>query len=436
MRATLFTAGVALLGCDPGRGPGATSVELPPARDAAARDATGADHPPATDVLAPQDVLLVEDSPAPTVDAPPARVGTLAREGDAVTLRTHPTVNYRFVDAAYDPARRVFLVVYGNAPVGGAFLDDEGAQVGDGFRLTEQPQSDGLWTQFPRVAAGRAGFVVTWHAEFGRSPVVQSRRVIPGPSFGPTVSLSDPGTQQESPAALSYAPDRDEFLVVWAHAGLKGRRLSGEGAARGEIVALSTPGVWVEQPAVAWHPGAGAYFVTYMQEVSGTAQVMLLRVSADGAPAGEARSLSGPLSFAKVTDLELDARTGELVASWYAVQGGVRGFAAQRVRADGTLVDTPRTVFAPHGSYDGYDLAWSAATGTLLAVFHGAGAEVAGAELDGAWRETPAGDLTSVMPRNGVFLPRVVAHPARPWWIALGSPDYARVIAQRIARRP
>jgi hypothetical protein len=40
------------------------------------------------------------------------------------------------------------------------------------------------------------------------------------------------------------------------------------------------------------------------------------------------------------------------------------------------------------------------------------------------------------MPRNGVFLPRVVAHPSRPWWIDFGAPDYGYVLAQRILWRP
>ncbi|MEZ4392164.1 MAG: hypothetical protein R3A48_13800 [Polyangiales bacterium] len=434
MRTLLAAAAIAHLGCSPGEVQRAVADDVP----------APTDLPGITDVVAPQDVLrtdvpsLADAGAADIVEPPPpGRVGRVAREGDATVLRTHPTVNYRFVDAAYDPARRVFLVVYGNGPVGGAFLDDEGVQVGDGFRLPDEPMVEGRWSQLPRVAAGPAGFVVTWHAEVARAVVPQVRRVLPGPVFGgPTVALGDPGANQESPVALAYNPEGEGFLAVWAQSGLKGRRVSREGAPQGAVLTLSTPGVWVEQPAVTWHPGARAYFITYMQERDGAAEVMLLRVGPEGAPLGEARSLSGPLSFAKVTDVALDARSGEVIASWYAVSGGTRGFVAQRVRGDGQPIETPRAVFAPHGSYDGYDTAWSPFTGTLFATFHGAGAEAAGAELDGDWREGAAFEVTAVAPRNGVFLPRVVAHPARPWWIVLGSPDYARVVAQRVSRAP
>lgn len=383
------------------------------------------------------DVVPSSDQSAAPDASSPARLGVVTREGAGLRLRTNPTVNYRFVDAAWDAAGRTCLVVYGNGPVGGAFLDEDGAQVGDGFRLTEQPHPGGPWSQLPRVAAGREGFVVTWHIEVDRAAAVQARRVLAGGAFGgPAVSLGTPGSQQESPAAIAYAPEADEFLVVWAQQGLKGRRLDGMGAPRGEVLTLSTPGAWVEQPAVAWHAGARTFFVTYMQEMNGT-RVNLQRVAVGtGATVGVARSLSGDLEFAKITDVAYDARAGEVIAAWYAVRGGVRSFEAQRIRGDGEPAGARATVFAPNHSYDGFDLAWSPVTGTSLATFHGMSAEAGGAELDADNQSGAAFEATAAMPRNGVFLPRVVAHPSRPWWIVFGAPDYSYVLAQRVLWRP
>jgi hypothetical protein len=428
-----------LVGCAPGE---VSAVGDPPDATVARDDGPAADGG-AADVAAdataatPDRGAPADDLPSPDVAAPRGRLGEVTRDGDGVRLRTHPTVNYRFVDAAWDLAGRTCLVVYGNGPVGGAFLDEGGAQVGDGFRLTDLPHPGGPWSQLPRVAAGRASFVVTWHVEVERSAAVQARRVLAGGVFGgPAVTVSEPGSQQESPAAIAYAPEVDEFLVVWAQQGLKGRRLDGEGAPRGGVVALSPPGAWVEQPAVAWHAGARTFFVTYMTEMGGT-RVNLQRVAAGtGAPVGAALSLSGDVEFAKVTDAAYDARAGEVVATWFAVRGGARSFEAQRVRGDGEPAGARATVFAPHQSYDGYDLAWSPVTGTSFATFHGAGAEAAGAELDADNRSGAPFEVTAAMPRNGVFLPRVVAHPSRPWWIVLGSPDYSHVVAQRVAWRP
>lgn len=384
---------------------------------------------------APVDVPLAVDAGDPSR----GRLGALSRDGDTVTLRTHPTVNYRGVDAAYDPERRVFLAVYGNAPIGGALLDDEGRQVGDGFRLTDEPYAEGRWTQLPRVAYGGGAFVVTWHLEAPGGVRVQARRVRvsadgTAPEYdGPAITVSAPGSQQESPAALAWSPASREFLVAWAQQGVKARRLSAMGQPIGDVVALSEDGVWAEQPSVVALP-SGGYFVAFMQESNGAARVALTRVEDGTARALSSRDLTGPIAFAKVTDVAYDADRGEVIASWYEVRDGVSGFAAQRFGADGAPRSERAVVFAPHGSYDGYDLAWSPATGTALGVFHGPAAEAFGAELDVAMTNGEPAVVTASGARNGLFLPRAVAHPTRPWWLVLGSADYARVVAQRVSR--
>lgn len=391
-----------------------------------------------TDVPAPPDVAVDV-----AVDARPAGYGLLgrvAREGDTVTLRTHRTVNYRGVDGAYDPVHRVFLVVYGNAPIGGAFLDDDGRQLGDGFQLTTGASDGSDWTQLPRVAWGGGGFLVSWHHETGRMVVPEARRVeygAAGPTFGGgATAIGTGGSMQESPIGLAWSPEAGEFLAVWAQSGVKARRLGPDGAPHGEVVVVSEEGTWAEQPSVVWSAAARSYFVAFMQESGGAARVALQRIDARGSLAGSLRDLTGPLAFAKVTDVEYDAAAGEVVASWYQVRGAARGFAAQRLGGDGEPRGPATDVFQPHGSYDGYDLAWSAATGTSLAAFHGDGAEDMGAELDGALRSSTPFAVTASGARNGNFIPRVVAHPARPLWLVLSSADYARVVLQRIAWSP
>lgn len=408
---------------------------------------TPLDRPAPLDVPTPDVSVVTPDVPVdvPAVvdagDPSRGRLGALSRDGDTVTLRTHPTVNYRGVDAAYDPERRVFLAVYGNGPIGGALLDDEGRQVGDGFRLTDAPFGEGSWTQLPRVAYGGGAFMVTWHLEAPGGVRVQARRVRvsadgASPEFdGPAVTVSPPGSKQESPAALAWSPSSREFLAVWARQGVKARRLSAAGEPLGEVVALSEEGVWAEQPSVVAHP-SGGYFVAYMQESAGSARVALARVEDGTARVTSTRDLTGPIAFAKVTDVALDADRGEVIASWYEVRGGVSGFAAQRFAADGSPRSERTLIFAPHGSYDGYDLAWSPATGTALGVFHGPAAEVFGAELDVGLANRAPEVLTMSGARNGLYLPRAVAHPTRPWWLVFGSADYARVTVQRVRRGP
>ena len=150
---------------------------------------------------------------------------------------------------------------------------------------------------------------------------------------------------------------------------------------------------------------------------------------------GALRDLTGAIAFAKVTDVAYDAASGAVIASWYQVRDGLRGFAAQRFGGDGEPLGASATVFAPHGSYDGYDLAWSPTTGTSFAAFHGESANDMGAELDDTLRSSTPFAVTASGSRNGDFLPRVVAHPSRPMWLVLSSADYARVVLQRVSWR-
>ena len=411
-----------------------------PAIDATAPtiDRPGDDWGIAPDRPAPidaPDVAVVVDVPVDVRPAGFGRLGTTARDGDTVTLRTHPTVNYRGVDTAYDPVHRVFLVVYGNAPIGGAFLDDEGRQIGDGFALTDNTH----WTQNPRVAWGGGGFLASWHREAGRAvaPLVRGVGYAPsGPVFAGEATVIGPaGSMQESCVSLAWSGEASEFLAVWSFNGVHARRIGADGAPRGDVLTFTDPGVWTEQPSVVWSAAARAYFVVFMQTSGALARVALQRLDATGAAMGALRDLTGPIAFAKVTDVAYDAADGAVIATWYQVRDGVRGFAAQRFGADGEARGAAATVFAPHGSYDGYDLAWSPATGTSFAAFHGEGASAMGAELGEGLRASAPFAVTASGSRNGDYLPRVVAHPSRPLWLVLSSADYARVVLQRVTWR-
>lgn len=387
------------------------------------------------DVPVALDVTAVVDVPVDVRPAGFGRLGTTARDGDTVTLRTNPTTNYRGVDTAYDPVHRVFLVVYGNAPIGGAFLDDEGRQIGDGFALTDSDN----WTQNPRVAWGGGGFLASWHREAGRTVVPLVRRVVyapSGPVFGGEATVIGPaGSMQESCVSLAWSDEAAEFLAVWSFNGVHARRIGADGTPRGDGVVFTDPGVWTEQPSVVWSPAARAYFVVFMQTTGELARVALQRLDATGAAVGALRDLTGPIAFAKVTDVAYDAAAGAVIATWYQVRDGVRGFAAQRFGGDGEPLGASGTVFVPHGSYDGYDLAWSPATGTSFAAFHGETASAMGAELDDGLRYATPFAVTASGSRNGDYLPRVVAHPSRPLWLVLSSADYARVVLQRVTWR-
>lgn len=367
---------------------------------------------------------------------PTGTLGALRQAGTTSAIDAWPTVNYRGVDTAWNTDAGVFLAVYGNAPIGGAFLSAEGAQIGSGFLLTGEAYDGANWTQNPRVASGDDGFLVTWHAEAGATAAPRARLVRfadGGPAFdGGVQGLADGGAQQESPIAVAWSPDAREYLAVWAANGLYARRLDASGVPLGEPTLLTAAGVWVEMPAVVYHPGCRCFVATCMQESNGGARVLRLRL--DATTLLGTIDLTGTVDFAKVTDIELDAARDEVVATWYEVRGGVAGFAAQRFGADGAATSEAVTVFAPHASYDGYDLAYNPVTGTSLAAFHGDVAAPVVAELAVDLTDGDAMSLEGGGATYGFYLPRVVAHPTEPAWLVLGAPDYTSVAMGRVVR--
>lgn len=371
-----------------------------------------------------------EESPPP-----PGTLGTLRSDG-AARLDTVATVNYRGVDAARDEASGTFVVAYGNAPIGGAIVDAQGAQVGAGFLIADA-YTGANWSQNPRVVSTSTGVLVSWHQDQGAGPTVAVRamRVVGGaPTFDHAeVTLSSPGSSQESPASMAWSPERSAALVVWAQDGLHAVRVGADGSALGTEVQLTEAGVWVEMPSVAWSPGCDCWLVSVMQAPDTAAHVLLLRVDgATGAARGATTDLTGALEFAKVTELTADEATGDVIASWYQVTGGAAAFGAVDLDADGAVIGAPRTIFAPYGSYDGYDLSWSPVTGSSLGVFHGSDVSALAEELAKDLSDGDARALDTTGASSGVYLPRVVADPTAPAWLVFASPDYAGVSVERI----
>ena len=398
---------------------------------------TGADADAGADSQKPIDAH--GDSPASDATSGGGKLGKWTLSGPTAALRTNPTVNFRGVDAAYDPTTHTFLVVYGNAPIGGAFIDDDGKQIGDGFRITDAAYDGSNWSQLPRVAAADGGFVVTWHQSRGTDVVTEARRLHfdgTGPAFdGPSTDVAT-GANQESPAALAFSPASHELLVTWANAaGAHAHRIGADTSLKGGAFDVSTPGQWGEQPSVVFAPSASAFFVLWAQADT-TARVGMARIAdGTGAIIAAPADLTGDVSFSKVTDLAFDpgeGGPGEVIASWYAATSAATGFFALRLAADGTPKGTPTQIFAPYGSYDGYDLTYSPVSGTSLTAFHASSLDDMGGELDRALATGPVSAVTATGAKSGTFLPRIVAHPTKPFWLVAASPDYAGVSVQRI----
>jgi hypothetical protein len=397
-------------------------------------------HLDSTSSLDAHDDTRSNDAPPGDTTASGGKLGKWTLTGPSTTLRTNPTANYRSVDGAYDATNHVFLIVYGNAPIGGAFLDDDGKQIGDGFRITDAPYDGSNWSQLPRVAFADGGFVVTWHQSRGTDVVTEARRLHfdgTGATFdGPSTDVAT-GANQESPAALAFSPTSHELLVTWANAaGVHAHRIGADTSLKGTALDISPAGLWGEQPSVVFAPTASCFFVVWAQADT-AARVGMARIfDGTGAPIGTTRDLTGDIKFSKVTDVAYDDGVGEIIASWYAATSAATGFFAQRIAADGTPKNTPIQIFTPYGSYDGYDLTYSPVSGTSLTAFHASSVDDMGGEIDRALVTGPVTAVTATGAKSGTFLPRIVAHPTKPFWLVVASPDYSSVALQRIDWAP
>ena len=96
-----------------------------------------------------------------------------------------PGLSMRGTDTAYDPVRDVYLLLTGNGPVFGVFVNAMGVPVTGAFAVMDGSLG---WAHFPRaeyspdVLGGQGGFLVTWHHNVGNANYV----------FGRVVSMASP----------------------------------------------------------------------------------------------------------------------------------------------------------------------------------------------------------------------------------------------------
>ncbi len=174
-----------------------------------------------------------------------------------------PGGTMRGTDTAYDPAHDVFLVVVGNGPIYGVFVNSAGTPVSTGFAVMDGSLG---WGHFPRaeysphVNNGAGGFLVSWHHNIGPVNYVFARVVsvdTPGFLTSGIQQVSDGqqgGTWWETGPAMAYSTTSHRFLVAWRtiQYGIQGRFVDANGTPIGGVMALENPG-GSRDPAVAWN---------------------------------------------------------------------------------------------------------------------------------------------------------------------------------------
>ena len=439
LRAMSITVLVALAGCGDGDDGGSTGTSSAatsigpttstPTSEASGLTGTSDDSStgaaPGTTLGESSDSGAASESGAP--DGPP----TLVRIGETFVVPTlAASMPKRFADAAHDAAGDVYLVVNGNGATSGSFVSADGAPLGQPFAVAETD----AYTQGVRVWFGGAAFLVAWHDNRDAPNVSKLRgRLVAwdggGPAFaGPDFVIGGDGTYSEMPPAIAWSATTQTFMVVW-HTGeahdIAAQRVAADGALVGGILPITADADWQSDAGVAWHAGRDEWLVVYTH-AGATTEVRARRLASDGAPIGEPATLTTAAGtwLAQATYVP---DTADYLTAWF--EGEMK---ARRVDADGVPLGDAFSLAPGYGNYDGYAVAYNAASGTFAAVFHGTTDE------DFALAFTVDGTTSAVLEAtasrgaDGHFNPHVVAHSTRPEWLLVTSLGFASVVAQRL----
>lgn len=359
-------------------------------------------------------------------DGPP----TLTRIGETFEIPSLPAATpKRFVDAAHDPIGDVYLVVNGNAAISGAFVDADGAPLGAPFALAETD----AWTQGARVGYGDA-FLVAWHDTRDDPDLSALRgRIVAwdgaGPAFaGPDFEIGGAGTYGEMPPAIAWSAAASAYLVVW-HTGadhdIHARRVAHDGALVGDPVALTADPDWQSDAGVAWHAARDEWLVVYTH-AGATTEVRARRLAADGTPLADPTTLT-TAAGTWLAQVVYVPETADYLAAWF--EGTMQ---ARRLDADGAPLAPAFTLAPGYGNYDGYAVARSPVSGRFVAVFHGTSDE------DFALAFAADGTLGAVLEAtasrgaDGHYNPHIAAHGARAEYLLVTSLGFASVVGQRL----
>jgi hypothetical protein len=360
-------------------------------------------------------------------DGPP----TLNRIGETFEIPTlAAAMPKRFADAAHDAAGDVYLVVNSNAAISGSFVSADGAALGQPFAVAETD----AYTQGVRVAAGDGAFLVAWHDNRDAPNVSKLRgRIVAwdgaGPAFvGPDFVIGGDGTYSEMPPAIAWSATTASFMVVW-HTGaehdIHAQRVAGDGSVVGAAIAVTADPDWQSDAGVAWHPVRDEWLVVYTH-AGATTEVRARRLASDGAPLGDATTLT-TAAGTWLAHAAFVPETGDYLVAWF--EGALM---ARRVDADGAPVGASFGFAPGYGSYDGFSMARNPASGTFAAVFHGNTDEDFAVAFTADGATSAVIEATSSSGTDGHFNPHVAAHSTRPEWLLVTSLGFASVVGQRL----
>jgi hypothetical protein len=350
----------------------------------------------------------------------------LARIGISVG-ELEPGLTMRGTDTAYDPVNDVFLLLTGNGPILGIFINSAGIPITAPFTIMDGSLG---WGHFPRAEYSPhiPGFLVTWHHSVGKLNYV----------FGRTVSVNQPGSllsgiQQisgddqngswwETGPAMAYSRTSGVFLVAWRTLafGILGRLVNNSGVPISGILFLENPagGGGLRDPSLTWNAATNEFGLAYTGFGGSGAFAALDRVSASGIALSRVQFGFSAGTFA--TAVDVNTWTSNYVVSWSIHPGTMTA----TLNASGNLLAT-NFVTGSLGHDQSLGMAFNNATGTFLAVGSDSfSLEIAGVEMAGTGQPSSIAQVISNGARVGSFYPLPSHRTGTSVWSVVYSRDF------------
>ena len=365
-------------------------------------------------------VLVGLGSPAPL---------TAATRGTAFGIATTTGGGVRYPDVAYDASNNVYLAVTGKGHVQAAWVSASRTILKAAVNVT----SSSAYQQAPRAMCGESGnCLIVWHeGDNGTMPMARLASYDGGFLTAP-FALGPLGSNWEMGAGIAYAPDRNEFLVVWMSEFNKGNNISfARVSLAGQKLAtvqLTTGGGYEREPSVAYNPTSGEFVVSYagtfFENGVEVAYTAAQRVR-DGAAVGSRLQLD-KAKTEYISNAAFNPATGTVLVTW--CRGGPVVY-GRNVFADGTM-GSLLTMSSSAGAYDALDVAYNPISESFLLVTHASsGVEDAAVEISSGSKPSAPFTLTA-NGGTGNFNPRVVASSASPLWLAVTSSSFKTLVGQ------
>jgi hypothetical protein len=348
-----------------------------------------------------------------------------------------PGLIMRGTDTAYDPINNVYLLVVGNGPILGIFVNPAGYPVSAPFHIMDGTLG---WGHFPRAkygahvvngVGGQGAFLVTWHHNVGAVNCVFGRLVsynAPGKVISAIQQFSDGaqgGSWHETGPAIAYSRMSRRFLVAWRtnQFAIQGRFVDITGTPIGGVLPLENPGA-SRDPALTWNGATDEFGLVYTGW-DGGAHASFRRIRASDGLLSP-RTTFGYSGGTFATAIDMNTWANYYIVAWALHPGTMSAVFDSAGNLLATSLVTTRLGFD-----QSLGMAFNPVSGTLLAVSSDGGSlEIGGVEMTAMGGPFGIAQIITDGARLGSFYPMASVQPSTGLWDVVYSRDFRGATSQ------